>query len=343
MKTNASTNELSGAACPPRAPSSRRNVWSACAVVPLLLGLGLAGCAPETPGSYQGYLEGEFVYVASPLAGTLTNLAVSRGAEVKAGQLLYVLESEAEAAATREAEERLAQAQARLDDLHKGRRPTELAALEAQLRRANASLALSELELQRRVRLRETNVISAEELDAARTRRDTDQAELVALSADLETARLGARVDEIKAAEADVQALTAALGKARWTLAQKTQRAPADAWVHDTLYRQGEFVAAGNPVISLLPPENVKARFFVPQKELATLRSGQSVWVSFDGAATPYVATVNYIATEAEFTPPVIYSKENRAKLVYMVEAAFAAADARKLRPGQPVDVRVTP
>ena len=337
MKLTATT------AAGPRTPGGVRQRPRRGAVAPLLLGLCLAGCTPRTPGGYQGYLEGEFVYVAAPLAGTLTDLAVSRGAEVKTGQRLFQLEREAEAAAVREAEERLAQAQARLANLRPGRRPTELAALEAQVRRAQAARELAELELQRRLALRATQVIAPEELDVARARRDADEAQVAALSADLATARLGARDDEIKAAEAEAQAQAAVLAKAQWALAQKVQQAPSDAWVQDTLYRPGEFVAAGNPVVMLLPPTNVKVRFFVPEPELATLHPGQAVSVSRDGVPTPLSATVTYIAHQAEFTPPVIYSQSNRAKLVYMVEASFAPADARNLRPGQPVDVRLSP
>jgi HlyD family secretion protein len=112
--------------------------------------------------------------------------------------------------------------------------------------------------------------------------------------------------------------------------------------VQDTLYRQGEWVAAGNPVVVLLPPENLKARFFVPQEMLPRIKTGETVNVSFDGAAKNYSATVNYISTQAEFTPPVIYSRENRAKLVFMIEAKFPPADATQLRPGQPVDVTIS-
>jgi HlyD family secretion protein len=308
-----------------------------------LLAAAVAGCSRPPGGTFQGYLEGEFVYVASPLGGTLTNLAVSRGAEVKAGQLLFELESEAETAAAREAELRLAQAQAHWENLTKGRRPTELAALEAQLDRAKASLRLSELEWERRRKLSETKVISAEELDLVKARRDADEAQVASLTAELATARLGAREDEIKAAAAETQALAAALARARWALAQKTQRSPADARVQDTLFRAGEWVTAGHPVVSLLPPENIKVRFFVPQHALPAIQNGQPVSVSLDGAAAPYRATVNFISPQAEFTPPVIYTKENRAKLVFMVEAVFAPADARQLRPGQPVDVRLQP
>ena len=309
----------------------------------MLAGLALAGCAPQPAGSWQGYVEGEFVYVASPLGGALTNLAVSRGAEVKAGQVLFELEHESEAAALRQAGDQLAQSKARLADMRKGRRPTEIASLEAGLVRAKANLRLSELELERRGKLIEGKVISPEELDAVRSRRDADAALVKGLDADLATARLGAREDAIQAAEAEVQSFQSALAKATWAVAQKVQSAPASGRVQDTLYRQGEFVAAGNPVVSLLPPENVKVRFFVPQTQLSTIKPGTAVAVSIDGATGSLRALVNYISTQAEFTPPVIYSKENRAKLVFMVEAMFAAADGKNLRPGQPVDVKLAP
>lgn len=303
--------------------------------------LAATGCRERTAGGYQGYLEAEFIYVGAPLAGRLTRLAVTRGQEVKAGDLLFELEQTSEAAAVAEAEKRLAQANARLDNLRKGRRPTEIAALAAQLQRAEASLRWAEADLERRRRLLRDDVISAAELDLAQAQRDADAAQVESLRAELETARLGAREDEIRAAEAEVAATAAALERARWALDNKHQIAQADARVHDTLYREGEFVTGGMPVVSLLPPANLKARFFVPEGEVATLRIGGTVQVRVDGRPEPVPATISYVATQAEYTPPVIYNQENRAKLVFMVEAVIAPADARVLRAGQPVDVKV--
>ena len=249
-----------------------------------------AGCSPNSSNEFQGYIEGEYVYVASPLGGALTNLAVARGDGVKAGQLLFELERGSEAAAVQQAEKNLAQ--------------------------AKANLALSEAEFARRQQLRnDQGVISAEELDQTRAQRDADLAQ--------------------------VESQTAALDKARWSFDQKQQFAPANALVQDTLYRAGEWVAAGNPVVELLPPANIKVRFFMPQAALPRIKPGQTVSVTFDGGPHACSATVNYISTQAEFTPPVIYSRENRSKLVFMIEAKFSPADAADLRPGQPVDVEL--
>jgi HlyD family secretion protein len=306
-----------------------------------LAAIFIAGCTPDSSKVFQGYIEGEYVYVASPLGGTLTNLAVARGDEVRTGQMLFELERGSEAAAVQQAEGNLAQAQSQLDDLNKGKRPTEIASLEAQLERAQANLKLSKAEFERREQLGVADVVSREELDQARAQRDADQAQVDQLAADLETARLGGREDVIRAAEATVESQKAALDKARWSFDQKEQFTPTNALVQDTLYRAGEWVAAGNPVVELLPPANIKVRFFVPQAVLPRIKTGQTVSVTFDGGQRVYSATVNYISTQAEFTPPVIYSRESRAKLVYMIEAKFALADAADLRPGQPVDVEL--
>jgi HlyD family secretion protein len=302
----------------------------------------IAGCSRNSPDEFQGYIEGEYVYVAPPLGGALTNLAVARGDEVKSGQLLFTLERESEDSAVRQAEKNLAQAQSQLDDLTKGKRPTEIASMEAQLQQAQANLKLAGDQLTRREQLGDASVISVEELDQASAQRDADQAQVDQLAADLATAKLGGREDAIQAAQAAVESQSAALAKAKWSFDQKQQFAPADAFVHDTLYRQGEWVAAGNPVAVLLPQENLKVRFFVPQEVLPKIKTGQKVNVSFDGASKNYSATVNYISTQAEFTPPVIYNRENRAKLVFMIEAKFALADAADVRPGQPVDVKLS-
>ena len=299
-----------------------------------------SGCDAPPPDTFQGYLEAEYVYAAAPLAGTLQTLAVARGQTVDTASPLFTLEHEAELAAQREAEHRLTQARATLENLRKGGRPSEIASLEAQLLHARQSLKLAQAELDRRIELLDKNVIATEEFERAETQRNLEQARVEQLLADIETAQLGARPDEIRAAEAEVEALTAALDRAQWAVDQKQVNAPTNAAVHDTLYRPGEWVAAGSPVVVLLPPSNLKVRFFVPQDRLPGLQPGQTVSVHADGASQPYQATISYLSTQAEFTPPVIYSRETRSKLIYLVEAVFPSDVSQQLRPGQPVEVR---
>lgn len=297
-----------------------------------------AGCARREPAAYQGYLEGEFVYLAAPLAGRLDHLTVQKGAQVTAGTPLFTLEQGAELAALREAAERARQAQARLADLRKGSRPSELAALEARLASARASAELAGRDFTRLAQLHENHVASEEDFDRARLTADAAAKLVTELAAQLDTAQLGARADVIAAAEADVAATQAALDRAGWAVTQKGQSAPRAGLVYDTLYREGEYVAAASPVITLLPPENIKVRFFVPEAEFGALKAGDTVQVLLTGKPA-LAAKVSYLSPQPEFTPPVLYNRENRSKLVFMVEAVFDPAAARDLHPGQPVAV----
>lgn len=300
----------------------------------------LTGCSRTDRDLVQGYVEGEFVYVASPLAGELESLRVQRGDQVHAGELLFVLEHAREKAARDEAEYRLAQGRASLADAKKGMRPSEIDSIEAQLRQARAALTLSELEFARQQALSRAGAVAEQDFDRARSSRDQNQQRVYQLKADLETGRLGSRSDQIRAAEDNVRALEASLATAQWNLSQKSQSAEQSALVYDTLYRQGEWVAAGRPVVVLLPPPNIKVRAFVSETKVGTIRPGDKVQVFVDGVPKPFVGKVSYISPRAEYTPPVIYSQENRAKLVFMVEAVFEPEIAKNLHPGQPVDVR---
>jgi len=182
------------------------------------------------------------------------------------------------------------------------------------LSQAQAQLDLAQTQLKRQQDLRAKGLSSIEQLDAAKTQAQTSQS----------------RVEELKAS----------LDEAQWMLTQKTVAAPAAGVVEDVYFRIGEQVAAGQPVLSLLPPQNRKLRFFVPQAELDRVKIGTNVSVHCDGCAADFSATVRFVAPQAEYTPPVIYSESARQKLLFLVEAWPAESDALKLRPGQPVEVR---
>jgi HlyD family secretion protein len=307
----------------------------------LIAAVVLVGCSPAPSGLYQGYVEGEFVRVAAPFAGSLVHLAVQRGAQVSTDAPLFTLEQENERAARREAEEQLRQATAQLEDLKKARRPPEIEAVRAQKDQARAALRLAESNYRRDQRLAAAGYISLQQLDASRAALDQAQEQVRLLGAQLATAELPARSDQIRAAEALVKAARAALSRAEWALAQKSVKAPVAGLVQDTLYVQGEWVPAGSPVVSILPPQNIKVRFFVEEIRLGAIKPGQTVTVTCDGCTAPIPARVSFISPQAEYTPPVIYSKENRSKLMYLIEARPSPADAVKLHPGQPVDVRL--
>jgi HlyD family secretion protein len=287
-------------------------------------------------------VEGEFVYIASPSAGELRVLHVKRGTQVKAGAPLFELDNQPESADREEADRKLAQARAHLEDAKKGKRPSEIEALEAQLKHARVAVALADKEFSQQEGLMRTPGATAElEFLRARAIRDQNRQRLAQIEADLRTARLGSRTDQVAAAESNVRALEAALARAEWDLSQKRQAAPHDSLVFDTLYREGEWVPAGRPVVVLLPPGNVKVRAFVPETRIGAVQPGDLVRIGIDGQTNPVAGTVSFISPRAEYTPPVIYSQETRSKLVFMIEAVFDRETSMRLNPGQPVDVYV--
>ncbi len=307
----------------------------------LLAGLAaaLSACTDKPADHYPGYAEADLVRLSSPIAGTVATLHVERGTQVAAGAPAFVLEQDNERAARMQAQAQLQGAQAKLADLGKGRRPDEIAVLEQQLAQANAALALSRAALARETQLMSAKFFAPARVDEARAAQQRDQARVAEAQAQLRVARLGGRSDALAAATQEVQAAQALVTQADWRLAQKTIKVPLAASVSEVLYREGELVAAGMPVVTLLAPGHMRARFFVPETVLGTLKLGQAVSLACDGCKAPLAASISFIASTAEYTAPLIYSKENRATLVFMVEAR--PAPGALLHPGQPLEVRL--
>lgn len=303
------------------------------------LTLCLAACGKSAAPPLNGYVEAEPVRLSSPVAGRLVALTVSRGDVVKPGQTLFRLETDNEQAAVNEANARLQQAQAQAEDLASGKRPDELAAIEASLRAARTALAQDERDLQRQRKLAKDGFVAPSSLDAFQSKRDAAAAQVAEAEAQLRAARLAARDQARQAAKAGAHAASAQLSQRQWNLNQKLGMAPLAAQVEDSYYRIGEWVPAGSPVLSLLAPGAVKARFWVAEADLPKAQPGSQVSLRCDGCGAPMPATIRFLARNAEYTPPLIYSRDNRAKLVWMAEAVPSAADAARLRPGQPLDV----
>lgn len=302
-------------------------------IAPMLL----LACGRTAP-TYQGYVEGEFVSVATSQSGRLDRLAVSRGDRVAQGAPLFALECAQEAAARQQAADQLKAAQALLADLRLGKRPQEVDAVRAQLAQALAQQQNLSAQFKRDEAQFKAQLISAAQMDQSRAASESADASVRELRSQLAVAQLPGRGDQIRAQEAQVAAAQAALTQADWKLAQKSVAAPKAGLVQDTLYREGEWVQAGAPVVRLLPPSNVKVRFFVPESAVGRLQPGQAVSIHCDGCPD-LDARITFISTQAEFTPPVIYSENTRSKLVFMVEARPAPSEGLKLHPGQPVAV----
>jgi HlyD family secretion protein len=282
----------------------------------LALLLPLTGCGPATDTApFQGYVESDYLRIAAPEAAWIATVPVAEGTMVKEGQPLFTLDDTAAQAALAEAKAGFAQAEAALADRRLGARAEEIAAFEAQRREADAALKLARQDLERQKSLAAESVAARARLEQAQSTASQAAARLERASAQLATARLPARPDQVAAAEAAVVATRAAIAQAEWRLSQRHIDSPADALVDDIVRRPGEWAQAGGVVVSLLPPGQVKLVLFVPEVLRASLSPGGTLAVTCDGCKPGLKARITRIAAEAEYTPPVIYSRDTRAKL----------------------------
>ena len=299
--------------------------------------LALSACGAERDRVVNGYVEGDYVYVAAPEGGWLTELLVSRGKSVKVGEPLFTLDSDAQLALRNQALANLAQAKAQLANIQKGRRPDEIAALEAAVAQARSNAKLAEVEYVRARDLKARDFASQAFLDAKRAQRDSAQQLVKQAQANLSLAGKSAREDELAAARAAVSGASALLQKAEYALSQRRILSKVDGRVQDTLRSAGEYVPPGGQIVQILPPTNVRIRFFVPEPLRAKVKVGTPVTVTCDGCGDALRARVVFLSTTAEYTPPIIYSMGSREKLTWLVEAV--PEKSIHLSPGQPVDV----
>ncbi|MCV2874105.1 HlyD family efflux transporter periplasmic adaptor subunit [Defluviimonas sp. WL0050] len=303
--------------------------------VPILSAL-FSACSPPPPFA-TGYVEGEYVLIAPVATAQIETLAVARGDRVAAGDLLVAMERRDAEIALSEATAALAQAESQLANLREGRRPEEIRVIEATLASARAQADEADRAAERLQSLAKRGAATATQADDAATAATVARARVAEAEANLAVARLPARAQEIAAAEAAVDGAKAARARADWNLGQRRLTAPAPGRVHDVIRTPGELAGPAAPVLSILPDGAVKLRLYVPATAIATIAPGSSLSVHCDGCGDGHTATVTYVADAPEFTPPVIYSLENRQKLVYLIEARPDAPDG--LKPGQIVDV----
>lgn len=305
-----------------------------------LLAAILPFCPPAMP-VHNGYIEGEYVLMAPREAGRIERMAVVEGQIVKAGDLLFKIDTSEISRQVDAAKARLAQAEAQLADLETGERREELAVLEAALAAQEAALADANRVMARQKDLYERRVVSKAALDDATAKRDSAEALTQQARRRIEVAKMPARGRAIDAARQHVESARADVAQMSWRESQFAVKAPADAVVDRVFRREGEMAASDKPALQLLPPGNRKVRFFVNEQERSSFAPGTIVKVSCDGCPDTLEATVSRVASQAEFTPPVIYSVESRDKLVYAVDARPDARSGATLHPGQPVDVRL--
>ena len=303
--------------------------------------LALAGCKPTQHG-YQGWVEADTMFIGPEDPGRLVELAVAEGQAVKVGDFLFAIDAMVQNADVEAAKAALDQSKARLARVEAAQqRPEEVAVLQASQNQARAALEFSTGELARVRALIEKSIATKQQLDQAQANFDRDRAAFENVGRQIEVARLSGRREDIDAARSTVEQSSAQLANARARQARTRVAATAAGRIQEVYYRSGEVVPQGKPVVSLLPPENLKLRFFVPQSVLPHLAIGGVLKVACDGCEAGLTAHVSFISQQAEFTPPVIYSLEERQKLVFKVEARPDRPDL--FRVGQPVTVDPAP
>ena len=316
-------------------------------IVVLVLAALVAGAwiwlKPSAPAltEWQGYAEADFVKIGPTQQGLVTAVQVQRGDRVGKGAPLFAQDDTQERAAVDQAVRLLRQAKEQLANLNSSAKPTEIAAAEANLLDAEASRDKIAADLARNQALLKTGAATAQIVDQETADLRSANAKIAAMQAQLDQLKgpLG-RASEIEAQTDAVDATRAALAQAKWRLDQRSVVAPAGGMIADVLARPGETLAAGAPVVSLLPPENIFVRFFVPEPGLASVHVGDVLAVACDNCPSDLTATVSYVSPQAEYTPPFIYSESTRSKFVFLAEARPAPAQATALNPGQPVTVK---
>jgi HlyD family secretion protein len=284
---------------------------------------------PEDETVLSGYIEGENLYLAAPIAGTIATLSVARGDRVTAGEAVFTVDAAQLRAERDQAAASAAAAQA------------QVATAEARLAQSRASLAAATAQADNAARdlvryhsAQHANPASVaqQQVDAAVAAAANTVGQRDAAASDAQ-----AQQEQIGAAQAQLHAQQAALADAQAKLDQLTARAPGAARVQDVFFQQGEWAAANQAVVSLLPDDRVRIRFFVPEQDVARYRVGDRIRFSCDGCAAGLSARVNYISAQPEFTPPIIYSRSSRDRLVFLLEAL--PENPKGLNPGLPVDV----
>lgn len=305
-------------------------------LVALIFIVSLVSCSkPEH--RFQGYVEGENIFLSLPYSGKLIHMSVIRGQRVKKGELLFTLDPKPQIYMHRQAIASSLQAQYTLADLIKPRRPPEIAAIEAQILQAEAQISLAAIRVKRNSILYEKKVMDKDTLDAAVEHLQEVQALKTQYEANLALAKLGARSDLIAAQKSDLKGMHSKEAEVNWERQQKIEYAPADGIIYDTYFRVGEFVGVERPVLSLLTHKNTRIEFFVPLDSMRTLYVGEKITYTYENSKDAYAAVISYISPEAEYAPPLVYSRENSDKIVFRVKAQVR--DSHQLFPGEPVIV----
>lgn len=305
---------------------------AALAVLAMVPGMGDTG-----PKTYAGYVEADYVYVAAVSPGVIETLAVAAGDKVAAGDALFAQKADTFEAALAAAEASVSSAEANLRNLETGSREQEIDVIRASLKQARSELELARLNLQRSETLLKSGTVAPAQVDRDRANMASGEAKVAQLQAQLEVAELPARSAQLDAAKASARQARAQVVQAQAQLNDRRVTAPQSGIVEQVFFDEGEMANAGQPVVSLLPADAVKVRFYIPEPDRAAFGLGAVLAVDCDGCGEGVQVEVSFMARDPQTTPPIIYSREERARLVFMAEAEFIEPGG--LLPGQPVSL----
>jgi HlyD family secretion protein len=325
----------------------RRRVGAAAA---LAVAVSLAGYlafglrSGDTALVASGTVEATTADVGFAVAGRIQELLVREGEPVTRGQLLARLDAADLEARAETMRAQAAAARAALAEVEAGARTEEVAQARAGVRAAVRRLDDAGRDLDRALRLFEGGAISRESLDRAESVHDLAEAAVDQARQHLAILESGARPERIAAQRAGLEAAEAAARQAEVALDHASIRAPFDGRVTIRHREPGETVQPGQPVVTVTDPTDRWVRIFIPETRMGAVALGQDASIesdTFRGRA--YAGRVTFIATEAEFTPRSIQTREERVKLVFAARVQIVGDTALELKPGMPADVRLHP
>lgn len=300
-----------------------------------------AGCKKPENIALQGYIEGRYTYLAPQVDGQITKILVHRGSQVKKGDIVAILDSRPEEYQWKSALNEVSYAQALLENLLSGNRQEQIDVLLAQRTQILSELNCATRELERLKALFKKGYAAQADLDQAVSKFNELVGKRAEIDSSIAVSRLAARSDQIKAAREKVAQSRQNLAQTSWLLEQKTVRSPVDGLVFDIFYEEGELLNVGSPLLTILKSGNSKAIFFLPEIYLPEIKIGDDLLISSDGTKREYKERVDFISPIAEYTPPVIYTKKQRVKMAFKVEAAISPKDEDVFHPGLPIVVNI--
>ena len=291
----------------------------------------------------SGTVEATEAQTGFQVAGRIAMVAVHEGDPVRAGVVLARLDSTEAAARLQQALAQAGAARAQLAQLERGSRPEEIASARAERDAAQQQFGDAKLDRERADRLIKSGAVSQQAWDKAKVASEVAQSRLQQAEEQYRMVREGPRREQVDAGRAQLAQATAAANAARVTLDNTVLRAPFDGVVTVRHHEPGEVIGAGTPVLTIMNRDDRWVRIYVPEDQVGRVALGEAATITSD---TPHGGGVSgsvvFIASEAEFTPKNVQTREERVKLVYAVKVRITGDPQYQLKPGMPADVRLS-